>query len=110
MVQESAIQEELMTTRTTLSQIAFLLLFALCSLSAQKLTARDAFWSSTDLIRLTPNPAAPNLADPNPHTQKPGEHDLRSHDGQFVSKNGYGSAPQIVPSAKPRLGLRCSVL
>lgn len=99
-----------MTTGTTLFQVAFLLLFGLGGLPAQELTARDAFWSSTDLIRLTANPAAHNLADPNPHTQKPGEHDLQSNDGQFVSKNGYGSAPQIVRSAKPRLGLRCSVL
>jgi hypothetical protein len=132
MVQGSAIQEEMMTTGTTLSQTAFLVLFVLGSLSAQEVTARNAFWSSSDLIKVTPNPASPKVADSNStdlvkvtpkpevhkpadsnrHTQKPaGEQpDFRSNPGQLVSQNGYGAAPQVVRTAKPRLGLRCSLL
>jgi hypothetical protein len=108
MVQSSAIQEEMMTTGTTLSRTAFLLLFVLGSLPAQELTARDVFWSSNDLIKInvTPNPAA------RPHTEKPGgeQPSLQRNNGQFVSQAGYGAAPQVVRTAKPRLGLRCALL
>ena len=57
-----------MTTRTMLSRTAFLLLFVLGGLRAQELTARDAFWSSNDLIKVTPNPAAHKSADSNTRT------------------------------------------
>jgi len=96
-----------MTTGTTLSPIAFLLLFVLGRLSAQELTARDAFWSSNDIIKLSPNPAAQR-----PQLQKPGgeQVDLQRHAAQFVSQAGYGAPPQVVHTVKSRLGLRCSVL
>ena len=101
-----------MTTGTTLSRITFLLLFVLGSLSAQELTARDVFWSSSDLIRVTPNPAAHKPVDSNPHTQKPPveQTTFQSKAGQLVVQNGYGAAPQVVHTPKPRLGLRCSLL
>lgn len=93
--------------------------------SAQRpASARDAFWSASDLITVTPNPAAhPHTkahARPNtqPHTQPTETASTENESAQprahnavlLVSENGYGAAPHLVRSAENRLGLRCSVL
>jgi len=92
-------------------------------LSAQQLTARDAFWSANDLITVAPNPAAHKLIEPHQQARQsgdaPGKTDT-GHSGrlprkntevaQLVMTNGYGAAPKLVRSAENRIGLRCSVM
>lgn len=123
-----------MTTGTKLWLAASILLFVPVGLIAQRPTARDAFWSSSDLISVTPNPAAHKRAASKPVTQQPGNSQSspaasqsttvasgRSSAGQqqntqmgnavqLVSANGYGAAPQLVSNGSHRLGLRCSLL
>jgi hypothetical protein len=90
--------------------------------------ARDTFWSASDLITVTPNPAMhsgakkhlssatskPN-AEPGgiaPASGSVGE-PAASRENQvaeLVSMNGYGAAPRLVRSSGTSLGLRCSVL
>lgn len=101
----------------TIAALAFLIPAGLC---AQQLAARDAFWSSSDLITVTPNPAAHKQATshPRPHPDQTGANDAsggsQAHRGaqvaQLVAMNGYGSAPRLVRTAEDRLGLRCSVM
>jgi hypothetical protein len=89
-------------------------------LVAQQLTARDAFWSSSDLITVSPNPAAhkQTASHPRPPSDQTGGNDTaggsQSRRGaqvvQLVAMNGYGSAPHLVRTAEDRLGLRCSVM
>jgi hypothetical protein len=90
--------------------------------------ARDAFWSASDLITVTPNPAAHSSAKKHSSsaTSKPntapggiapaggsvGE-PAASRENQvaeLVSMNGYGAVPHLVRSSEASLGLRCSVL
>ncbi len=127
-----------MTTGRTLLLTASLLLLIPGSVPAQQPTARDTFWSSSDLISVTPNPAAHKRAASNPHTQPAGNSrasaaasqgttvsgavpGVSSPAGeqqsthtvntvQLVSENGYGTAPHLVRTAATRLGLRCSLL
>jgi len=80
--------------------------------AAQQPTPRNTFWSASDFISVTPNPAA---ARPNPAAQP--SNAARSHppsprtpNALLVSANGYGSAPQLVRTAGNRLGLRYSLL
>jgi len=102
-----------------------LALFAF-SLSAQHTTARDAFWSSSDMISVTPNPAAHKHAASHARVQHPTAAPAPAqesetavsaqqtpgliHTVQLVSENGYGVAPHLVRTAADRLGLRCSLL
>jgi hypothetical protein len=113
-----------MTARHTTLTTAALALLIPAGLPAQQLTARDAFWSSSDLITVTPNPAAHKQTASHPHpdsgprTDQAGANDTgagsQSHRGaqvaQLVAMNGYGSAPHLVRTAEDRLGLRCSVM
>jgi hypothetical protein len=92
--------------------------------SAQQLTPRDAFWSSSDLITVTPNPAAHKQTQSHPraHPQQAGatpsqgapsggaQLQRTTQVAQLVAENGYGAAPHLVRSAEDRLGLRCSVM
>ena len=97
-------------------------------LSAQAPGARDAFWSASDLISVTPNPATHNRGKGHsssstqrttsdgagiiPSTGSVEQPQIARADqvSQLVSMNGYGAAPHLVRSAENRLGLRCSVL
>jgi len=111
----------------------FILLAALALLpvgvSAQRSAgARDTFWSASDLISVTPNPAAHNRTKPHssPTTPKPnatpgdisptggsvsGPQASRENQvAELVSMNGYGAAPHLVRTSESSLGLRCSVL
>jgi hypothetical protein len=105
----------LMLTLTTLVAVP---------LQAQKKTsARDTFWSSSDLITVTPNPAAQKRTVS--HVQSAGHaasHSESSGDAQagntvraskveqLVAENGYGAAPHLVRASVTHLGLRCSVM
>jgi len=88
---------------------------------------RDAFWSASDLISVTPNPAAHNRAKTrSSSTQKTmnasgdvtptvgsvnqPQSSRENQVAQLVSINGYGAAPHLVRSSENRLGLRCSLL
>ena len=128
-----------MTTGRTLLLTAFLLVLIPGSLPAQQPNARDAFWSSSDLISVTPNPAAHKRAASNSRTQPAGNSRAPAaasqgatvsgggvsggssvageqssthpvNTVQLVSENGYGAAPHLVRTAAARLGLRCSLL
>ena len=106
-------------------------LFALCvssGLFAQKPSARDSFWSSNDLISVTPNPAAHkqprtgaashqgsasssgSRSSSSPEPQQGAQPQRDAQLVQLVSMNGYGTAPTLVRAAESRLGLRCSIM
>lgn len=96
----------------------------LASIAVSAQSARDAFWSATDLISVTPNPAAHR---PKAHSSSPPKaastavtptagavnspQNSRSDQvAQLVALNGYGAAPRLVRNSENRLGLRCSLL
>lgn len=100
-------------------------LVVLIPLSAQQLTPRDAFWSASDLISVTPNPATHKQAVPHPTPRHPvsdsssgsasptavdSTQTPRLVKAALVSDNGYGAAPHVASAAANRLGLRCSLL
>jgi len=90
-----------------------------CAISAQQFTARDTFWSASDLITVAPNPAAHKHVEPHPHPKQDAGTDMsggaaqqqgNTQVAQLVIANGYGAAPRLVRTAENRLGLRCSVM
>ena len=110
-----------MFTRENAHLVSTLLFLAVGVLSGQEgLTARDIFWSSSDLISAAPNPAG--AKQPQSHTTS---HTARAGDTRQagatpaesttkrilrVSENGYGAPPRPAPPGKDRLGLRCSIM
>ena len=96
--------------------------------SGQQSGARDTFWSASDLITVTPNPAAHSGArkhsPPTTPKPKPVPGDISPTGGsvsgpqasrenqvaELVSMNGYGAAPHLVRTSESSLGLRCSLL
>src|SRR5581483_9677980 len=96
----------------TLPLAALTLALFASSLSAQHTTARDAFWSSSDMISVTPNPAAHKHPAAHARVQHPtaapapaqeSEAAVNApqtpgmiHAVQLVSENGYGAAPHLV--------------
>ncbi|HUH64436.1 MAG TPA: DUF4384 domain-containing protein [Terracidiphilus sp.] len=102
-----------MTARNATFPAALALLLPVLA-PAQQFTARDAFWSSSDLITVTPNPAAHKSAATHPHPQRTGTSatgpERNSQVAQLVAENGYGAAPHLVRASEDRLGLRCSIL
>jgi len=96
------------------------------SLTAQqKNSARDTFWSASDLITVAPNPAAHKHVESNnrPRPRSPAENQSlaqgtavktpQSGDTQLaelVTTNGYGAAPHFIRTSESHLGLRCSVM
>jgi hypothetical protein len=91
---------------------------------AQQPTPRDTFWSASDLISVTPNPAAARSKTPNAKSHSHANDNTKATTGQLsssaggsaqspaqlVSENGYGSAPRLVRTVGSRLGLRYSLL
>ena len=92
-------------------------------------SARDAFWSASDLVAVTPNPArhsaaAVKTAKPKPAAKPTNDDGIVGETAsateapagqpknpiQLVSENGYGAAPHLVRASQSRLGLRYSVL
>ena len=117
-----------MRVRDDFISLAFLALVPVGVSAQQSPGARDTFWSASDLITVTPNPAAHARArahtsstTPKPKTA-PGEISptggsvsgpQASREDQLadlVSMNGYGAAPHLVRTSESSLGLRCSVL
>jgi len=102
-----------MTARNATFPAAALALFLPCLAFSQELTARDAFWSSSDLITVAPNPAAHKSASARSHSQPASSANATERNAQvaqLVAENGYGAAPHLVRAAQDRLGLRCSLL
>ncbi len=109
--------------------LVFTLISVMSSVAAhaQAPTARDTFWSASDLITVTPNPASrhrdsSHAAASSKKTKssvevsplaasvgKPGV-DPAGAGPRLASMNGYGAPAHLVVSAQDRLGLRCSVL
>lgn len=104
---------------------AFLLPLAVSVFAQDVLTARDAFWSASDLITVAPNPAAhshkarahPSSPAQNSHEGIASSTETRSSSetpnvgkAVLISESGYGAAPHLDRSAEHRLGLRCSLL
>ena len=97
------------------------------AIEAQAPSARDTFWSASDLITVTPNPAGHRRAASHTGSAssksksseqvsptvasvgKPSENPPGAG-SQLASMNGYGAPAHLVVSADNRLGLRCSVL
>ncbi len=95
-------------------------------LSQEGMTARDVFWSSTDLVTIAPNPAAHKHAPAHPAPPPSAKQNVTAASGgsaptqptqssanpliQRVSDSGYGTPPHFVAQAQGRLGLRCSVM
>jgi hypothetical protein len=102
--------------------------FMAVEVAAQQASPRDTFWSASDLISVTPNPAAAKAktATPTSHLHPSGKTKTTTEvvsnpsggspqsapisNAQLVSDNGYGSAPQLIRTAGNRLGLRYSLL
>lgn len=107
-------------------QLLTFTMLAAATLHAQKTSTRDAFWSSSDLITVAPNPAAHKRAVT--HAQNAGSTGSQSGESspigglqsgntprmtrvsQLVAENGYGSAPHLIRTSGDHLGLRCSVM
>ncbi len=87
------------------------------SASAQ-LTARDAFWSASDLVSVSANPGgkAVKAVRPSTSTSKSSGTAQRPRDpraaAQLIASNGYGEQPHLVRTSlqTQQLGLRYSVL
>jgi hypothetical protein len=105
--------------------IRLAVLIALGCLAASAQSARDAFWSASDLISVTPNPAAHHGSKPHSTSSHKREtaavaattgsvnspdHSRAGQVAQLVALNGYGASPHLVRSSESRLGLRCSLL
>lgn len=94
------------------------------AIAAQQPSVRDAFWSSSDLITVSPNPAAHKRSVHSTHSRATSSSSSGNSMGTgssnqqsaapkallLVSENGYGAAPHLVRTAENRLGLRCSIL
>ncbi|MGC2545589.1 MAG: hypothetical protein WA426_07060, partial [Silvibacterium sp.] len=113
-----------MKSRKTLLLLAVVVVLMPWTIAAQQQTARDAFWSSSDLITVTPNPATHKHGPTHPPRarQTSDSNSTESSNGsavnkqftarkavQLVSENGYGATPHLTKTAEDRLGLRCSV-
>ncbi len=117
-----------MRVRDDFILLAFLALAPVGASAQQSPGARDTFWSASDLITVTPNPAAHARARTHTSstTQKttaaPGDisptggsvsgpqASRENQVAELVSLNGYGAVPHLVRSSESSLGLRCSVL
>jgi hypothetical protein len=96
-----------MMLRNVVLEITALAMVFAGAVSAQELTARDAFWSASDLISVAPNPAVHKTA----NSTRPRQPARASTEvAQLVAANGYGAPPKLVRAADNRLGLRCSLM
>jgi len=96
-------------------RITVLFLLATSSiLFAQQPTARDTFWSASDLVSVSANPAAKPAAKTLSHTTKstaPKQSQTGGHvDPVLVATNGYGQQPHLVRVSNDQIGLRYSLL
>lgn len=99
---------------------AVLALFALgsccASVWAQK-SARDAFWSASDLVSVSGNPGAKVSTGSRPQSRRPAAgtatHAAAAQphvDPALVAQNGYGDAPHLVRVSNDQIGIRYSLM
>jgi hypothetical protein len=97
------------------------------SAQGQQLTPRDAFWSASDLLDITPNPAVQNkpssqpatagadvpaaaLPAPKPPAKAPPRQIASGTKPHVVAAKGYGAEPHIVKLSQQPLGIRFALL
>ena len=107
---------------TFLSQRGFVLLgvaaFAIAGTArvhAQQSSARNVFWSASDLVQVSENPGAKPVADRTLATppKKPSTttaHTRPHVEPELVAKNGYGEQPQLVRVSDEQIGIRYALL
>ena len=83
------------------------------------ISARDVFWSASDLVSVSPNPGTTAATPPKPPESKskkqetssrPAPSQKRQIDPKKVVASGYGAQPHLVSLTKVRLGLRYTLL
>ena len=114
-----------MNIRSGLLPFAVLAMISPGVVSAQQFTARDAFWSASDLITVAPNPATHKATNTHSHPRQGTTTEMsggansnragkpqrdNTEIAELVSANGYGATPKLVRAAENRLGLRCSIM
>ena len=81
---------------------------------AQQSSARNVFWSASDLVQVSANPGAKPAADRAPavSVKKPATtNHTRPHvEPELVAKNGYGEQPQLVRVSDEQIGIRYALL
>ena len=82
---------------------------------AQQSSARNVFWSASDLVQVSANPGAKPAAD-RPETSPPKKpattttHARPHVEPELVAKNGYGEQPQLVRVSDEQIGIRYALL
>lgn len=83
---------------------------------AQQSSARNVFWSASDLVQVSENPGKPATAPthlnlPRKKPAPPTSPTARPHvDTELVARNGYGQQPQLVSVSEEQIGLRYALL
>jgi hypothetical protein len=98
--------------------LGLVLAFGSTSVRAQQSSARNVFWSASDLVQVSANPGAKPAtntaeASPSPRRRPATSKESRSvpHvDTELVAKNGYGEQPQLVRVSQVQIGLRYALL
>jgi hypothetical protein len=87
------------------------------TVSGQQSTARNVFWSASDLVQVSENPAAKSALgsdQPSAPRKKPAQpnvsHPKEHVDAVLVAKNGYGEQPQLVRVSNEQIGIRYALL
>jgi hypothetical protein len=85
--------------------------------SGQQSSARNIFWSASDLVQVAENPAAKvtaGSAQPAAPKKKPAQssasHTAPHVDADLVARNGYGQQPQLVTVSNEQIGIRYALL
>lgn len=76
-------------------------------------SARNVFWSASDLVQVAANPGAKpsEHAAPAPRRPAPSVTHSRPHvEPELIAKNGYGEQPQLVRVSQEQIGLRYALL
>jgi hypothetical protein len=106
----------LMPSRSRHTALLVALSFAgLIAIQAQQPSARNVFWSASDLVQVAANPGAkPNTdrAELTPPKRIPSStaHPRPHVEPELVAKNGYGQQPQLVRVSQEQIGLRYALL
>lgn len=102
--------------RVFMSSSFLLLVLGAATTHAQQSSARNVFWSASDLVQVSENPgkAVTTPANLNPPRKKPApvsSSPARPHvDTELVARNGYGRQPQLVSVSEEQIGLRYALL
>jgi hypothetical protein len=80
---------------------------------AQQPSARNVFWSASDLVQVLENPGAKAAADqvqPAPPKKAPTPRARQHVEPELIAKNGYGEQPQLVSVSDDQIGIRYALL